>query len=97
MEWIPAIISITAAVVVWVNLLSLVFTGDTFIDWFLSGWWWETGEVTPYDPTKVGTIYIDIIPDGNARTCIEASTGGAVSVPELADAAVPGSRLPDQL
>lgn len=93
MEWVPAIISITGAVVVWVNAALMAFTGAGILDWVLPDWWGMPAEGLAYAKPIEGTCYIAIIPNWNARNGSAASMGDAVSVLESDEAAAPGSDL----
>ncbi|KOA62627.1 hypothetical protein BBM1605_10415 [Bifidobacterium breve MCC 1605] len=48
MEWVPAIISIVGAVVVWVNAALMSFTGAGILDWVLPAWWGMPAEGLAY-------------------------------------------------
>lgn len=93
MEWVPVIISIMGAVVVWVNAALMAFTGGGILDWVLPVWWGMPAEGLAYAKPIEGTCYIAIIQNGNARNGSAASTGDAVSVLESDEAAAPGSGL----
>lgn len=92
MEWVPAIISIVGAVVVWVNAALMSFTGAGILDWVLPAWWGMPAEGPAYAKPIEGTCYIAIIQDGNARSDTAASTDDVVSVHGSGDVAAPVDR-----
>lgn len=92
MEWVPAIISIVGAVVVWVNAALMSFTGAGILDWVLPAWWGMPAEGLAYTKPIEGTCYIAIIQDGNARSDTAASTDDVVSVHGSGDVAAPADR-----
>lgn len=83
MEWVPAIISIMGAVVVWVNAALTAFTGGGILDWGLPAWWGMPAEGLAYAKPIEGTCYIAIIQNGNARSGSATSTENVAFSQEL--------------
>ena len=55
MEWVPAIISIMGAVVVWVNAALAAFTGGGILDWVLPVWWGMPAEGLAYAKPEISS------------------------------------------